>query len=94
MRAITKTRKLAPEAVDFCATVMRSPDEPTPLRLKAAEIILSKAIPTTSGAQFNIDANGIGLLRVEFITGEQTPQQSSGKGNGHARIIDVPFEEQ
>jgi hypothetical protein len=58
--------------MELCARIMRDEEQPGALRLKAAEVIIDKAVPKSAGSgAMNLDAKGITNLRVEFVGGNQ-----------------------
>ena len=67
LKGITKCRKLTPELVDFLAGVMRNEEHDIAVRVRAAEILLNKAIPTT-GNKANVPLDpGASVLRIEIV---------------------------
>jgi|SRR5215469_4258282 len=82
-RALTKCRRMSPEMVDFLASVVRDATEPTSYRLKAAAIILDKALP---GPRARNDDTGepqsaMRFLEVLFVRpGETVTAEPSGGG--------------
>jgi len=104
LRALTKCRKLSPETVDFLVSVMRNPLEPTPVRVKCAEIILDKALPSprvrndeTTTAQ---DDGHTRHLVIEFVGSSQpiilnqprdAPAYSNANGHDSTPPIDIVF---
>jgi hypothetical protein len=88
-RAIRLARKYSPQAVEFIASVMLDPEQPTALRLKAAEVIIDKAIPKSAGSgAMNLDAKGITNLRVEFVSGNQR-EEVTIEHEPQAKIFEV-----
>lgn len=83
LRSITKCRKLSPETVDIVAAIMRDPNEPSTVRLRACEIILDKAIP---GPRARDDRSGseerprLQFIEVIFHDPKEALQ---AKPNGH-----------
>jgi hypothetical protein len=71
-KALRMARKLCPEAVSFCARVMRDEDALPAYRLRAVEIILANGMPKgDSAARRALDAEtGVTSLRVEFVAAD------------------------
>lgn len=68
-RALWKCRKLSPEMVDLAARIARDEREETKDRLRAIEIILSKALPGGAGPGvpgLQLQA-GTNCLRIEIV---------------------------
>jgi hypothetical protein len=57
--------------MEFIASVMLDPEQPTALRLKAALTIINKAIPDQKGETLALNPTGIQSLRVEFVSGDE-----------------------
>jgi hypothetical protein len=69
-KAITLARKYAPQAVKLIGKVILDESEPIAMRVKCAEIILNKAIPTSGsgGAQLIAGGDkGIEWLELRFV---------------------------
>lgn len=77
-RAITNARKLLPSAVALCGEIIGDTSEAKALRLKAAEVIIDKAMPRSIDPG-NVFGDGISELRIVFV---------HPSGNGHD--IDPP----
>jgi hypothetical protein len=71
-KALRMARKLCPEAVAFCAKVMRDEGMRPEHRLRAVEIILANGLPKgDSAARRALDAeSGVTSLRVEFVAAD------------------------
>ena len=93
-KAITKLRRSAPEAVDYCIALMNDPNENSALRLKAALAIIEKVFPGNRAADpaLGINTAGIQSLRVEFVSGDQLHLSRQEEGAPSA-AIEVAFED-
>src|SRR5215467_7214834 len=104
--ALRKCRNLSPETVDYLISVMRNEEEPTVIRVRCAEIILNKALPSPrvrdDQSTVALDEGGTTHLTIEFVNAtrklviEHEPvghAPSSPVTNGHdtGDPIDIVF---
>lgn len=100
-KAMRAARKLTPEAIRYCAKVMRDEEADTRHRLKASEIILAHGMPKGDAHRRALESidGGVNSLRVEFISADGSvvsfeqaglpPPQSAVA----PAIIEVPFDD-
>jgi hypothetical protein len=70
VKSIAECRKVSPEMVEFTIGVVRDPEAPIAIRLKAAELILERALPKRDNsltAQFALGEGGGLTVRLEII---------------------------
>jgi hypothetical protein len=75
LTALRRCRKLSPESVDILAKLMRDPTEPSAIRLRAAEIILNKALPSPKvrdDSDTTTETTGLRFLEVIFVKPGET----------------------
>lgn len=84
-RVLKASREASPRAIQRAIECMDCPDAPWPARLRAVEIILDRAWGAPD-QRLEVDANGIALLRVEFVDNRDAQHKPNGQ------IVDVPFD--
>jgi hypothetical protein len=72
-RAITRLRKSAPDAVDFCIKLLHDENADPALRTKVALAIIDKTMPN-SDPRLHISSDTIGALRIVFVSPGEQPE--------------------
>jgi hypothetical protein len=76
-RTLRLSRKYCPEAIQYCAKVMRDESEDTQRRLKAAEIILFHGLPKGEQAKYLADESPASItINVVHHERPEAPQIS------------------
>lgn len=92
-RALRMARKLSPDGIAYCGSVLNDPEEHVRYRLKAAEIILAAGLPKGADAITRfLGDDDAALLRIEFVdtagdaatvTIERSATKTKAIVNGH-----------
>lgn len=70
-RAIRFIRKCTPETAEFVVGVMRDPEQPIMARLRAAELILNRTIPTKDGAaMITLGGDRVTSIELNIVSSE------------------------
>jgi hypothetical protein len=98
LTALRRCRKLSPESVNILAKLMRDETEPSAIRLRAAEIILNKALPSPKvrdDSDTTTEATGLRFLEVIFVKPGETLEAvrtANGLNGGSAGTFAVRFD--
>jgi hypothetical protein len=85
VKAITECRKVSLEMVGIVLDVARDPETPVAVRLKAAELILERALPkreNSLAAQFAL-GEGASVIRIEIVDPLNAPNDN--------QAVDISF---
>jgi hypothetical protein len=76
----------------LCAQIMRGQEQPTQYRLKAAEVILARAVPKANGnIGVQLGDSGMQSLRIESINSETKASTVEHETNADLRPFEVTF---
>src|SRR3982751_757154 len=94
LKALGKCRRVAPEMVDLLVGFARDPSEASNIRVKCAEIILDKALPSPRARADQTGEGGptLSLLEVVFVRPGETLEAAKGNGHTFAVSFDEPEE--
>lgn len=89
-RAIRFIRKCTPETAEFVVSVMRDPEQPIMARLRAAELILNRTIPTKDGAaMITLAGERVTSIELNIVSSEANMLEQSVFEHGPPRTITI-----